>query len=244
MDLERRLDIETSEGVPISLTMAGLGSRILAGTVDAAISIGVLILMVMSLGLAGSISGGVMDVAAALMGAGVLILFIGVPIAFETLVNGRTVGKMAVGLRVVMNDGSPVTLWPSTVRNLARLVDLLPAFYAAGLLSMLVTSREQRLGDLMAGTIVVRDRIRRPARGGAYPIPAGPPWDVRMVTDEEIALVTRFLDRSDQLQPAARRQLADSLSASIRPKVTGAPSTIDAELLLRGVVAHHRAGKG
>ena len=79
-------------------------------------------------------------------------------IFFELIWNGQTPGKRAVGIRVLTVRGEPVTLVHSLVRNLLRLIDALPSAYMVGIISILVTSRSQRLGDLAAGTIVVRER--------------------------------------------------------------------------------------
>src|SRR5207253_4643105 len=89
-------------------------------------------------------------------------------IVFEVFASGRTPGKGLNGLRVVRTDGSPVGFFTSAVRNVLRLADLLPGMYLAGIVSILVTRRNQRLGDLAAGTLVVRER--RPSLG--WPAPA------------------------------------------------------------------------
>lgn len=237
VDLERRLEIETPDGVAISLTLAGAGSRMLAAALDFTISIAVFLLVLVGAGLTGILGADFQGLAAATVVLFVMVLFVGVPIAFETLASGRTIGKMALGIRVVNDDGSPVRLWPSIIRNLARFVDLLPGFYAIGFLSVLMTKREQRIGDLMAGTVVVRDRIGTIA-AARLAVPEGPRWDVRMVTPDDVAVATRFLDRVDQLQPTARTRIARSLAETIGPKVSGAPHGTRPEDLLRGIVAY------
>ena len=120
--------------------------------------------------------------------------------AFEVLAGGRTPGKRWNGLRVVRTGGQPVGFVSSTIRNLLRVVDLLPGFYLVGIVSILVTKRNQRVGDLAAGTIVARAPRRRRARFEAPP-PARPAaaaaahsaWDVSAITAEELAAVRAFL---------------------------------------------------
>ena len=89
---------------------------------------------------------------------GVFVVFLGYYPLFEGFWNGRTPGKRAQGLRVVLTDGQPVTVGPVLVRNLVRIVDFLPAYYMIGAITMILSRRSQRLGDLAAGTIVVRER--------------------------------------------------------------------------------------
>jgi uncharacterized RDD family membrane protein YckC len=91
------------------------------------------------------------------------LLFVGYDVAFEVLASGRTPGKRLTGLRVVLENGGPVTFPASAVRNVLRLIDLLPGTYLVGIASILVSSRNQRLGDHAAGTLVVRDRKALPA---------------------------------------------------------------------------------
>ena len=91
----------------------------------------------------------------------VLLIFVllwGYFIFFELTWNGQTPGKRAAGVRVLTSRGEPVTLVHTLVRNVLRIVDALPSFYMVGVISILVTRRSQRLGDLAAGTVVVRER--------------------------------------------------------------------------------------
>src|SRR5207244_5263014 len=92
-----------------------------------------------------------------------------------TLNPGRTIGKQAAGIRVVGPTGEPVRFLASAVRNISRIVDFLPFFYLVGTISIIATARDQRLGDLAPGTLVIRDRFPGIARAAApIPAPAAP----------------------------------------------------------------------
>jgi uncharacterized RDD family membrane protein YckC len=232
-----RVTIATPEGVELELVLAGLGSRFMAALLDVVIQLGAIFALAVVFAPVGD-SG---YVVAAYLVAAFLILF-AYDIVLETWNRGRTVGKLAAGLRVVRTGGEPVGFLTASVRNFLRLADFLPAFYVVGVITILVTSRNQRLGDLAAGTFVVRERRVATAPAGTYlpPAPTDAPyleWDVSGVGAEDLATVRRFLDRRVSLQPAARAHLATDLAARIQPKVVGAPDGWHPESFLEAVVA-------
>jgi uncharacterized RDD family membrane protein YckC len=157
-------------------------------------------------------------------------------VLFETLASGRTPGKRATGLRVVALDGRPVTFVRSSIRNLLRVIDALPFAYVIGMVAILVSARNQRLGDLAAGTLVVRE-VRRSGPVTRAAPGSAPAWDVTSVTAEEAAAVGRFLERRDAFEPAARARLAAQLAAGLRPKVAGAPEELGPEDFLEAISA-------
>jgi hypothetical protein len=178
--------------------------------------------------------------------AAFLVLF-GYDVAFETLASGRTPGKRAAGLRVVRLGGEPVGFMASAVRNLLRLIDM-QLLYAVGAACVLFTARNQRLGDLAAGTLVVRERqAPRPAVRAAVPDFAAADryaaWDVSGVTSFELVTVRRFLERRWQLDPAARGRLGWELAERLRPKVAGAPPDLHPEQFLEAL-AEAKAARG
>ena len=246
MSYEDRISIATPEGVDLQLTLAGLGSRTVARLIDQAIQTGVLIAVMVLAALA---AGGSDGDGAGLAVAGFLVLLFlvqfGYDVLFETLASGRTPGKRWSGLRVVRVDGGPVGFLTSAVRNLLRLVDFLPGVYAVGMVVVLASPRNQRLGDLAAGTLVVRERRSggkvaeaAGARSGAWDVDdrvAG--WDVSAVTGDELATVRRFLERGATLTVEARDRLAEQLAGRLRPKVVGPPSDQAAEQFLEHLVA-------
>ena len=120
-----------------------------------------------------------------------ILLFVlewGYGVAFELMLNGRTPGKLVLGLQTVMDDGTPVTPRASILRNLLRVADFLPVGFLVGLLSALVDPYGRRLGDLAAGTLVV---YRRAAAAERRPLPPGPvtPPPVPLRPDEQQTLV-------------------------------------------------------
>lgn len=233
MHLEDRLTIQTPEGVDIELTLAGLGSRLGAALLDAAIQLALVVAVVVALTLAGSALPA--DLGVFVLGIGALILtgiMVGYYVLFEALGGGRTPGKAAFGIRVATVDGSPLTAVAVVLRTLMRLVDFLPGGYAAGAVSIVVTSRNQRLGDLVAGTVVIRDR--KPALSPAAATSADRQgWDVSAVTGDEVALIRRFASRREGLTPSARTRLAAELADRLRPRVAGGVDLGDEEFLLQ-----------
>ena len=239
MEYEDRLTIETPEGVELELTLAGLGSRFIAALFDYTIEgilVGAVALVVF---LATDLN---LDIGLATFAFATFVIFFGYDIFFEVLASGRTPGKRLTGLRVVRTGGQPITFLPSTIRNLMRLVDILPTTYVIGAISILVTERNQRLGDLVAGTIVVRER--RGGRGepeAASALPAPPPatvhWDVSAITSDELVAVRSFLERRDDLTWDARADLARTLAVPLRQKVVGAPEAMSEEEFLEHVAA-------
>lgn len=239
------MTIQTPEGVDLMLTLAGVGSRFASAIVDYLIQAALLVALALLLFGGVSIGGG--D-----SGSGVLIaayaiasflVFVGYDITFEVLNSGQTPGKRMNGLRVVRTEGQPVNFVTSAIRNVLRVIDWLPFSYAAGALSILVTSRNQRIGDVAAGTIVVRARRPGPtpvatATSHAAPAPtelAG--WDTTAITAEELAAVRSFLERRNGLELGARNALAATLASGLRGKVAGVPPEYSGERFLEGLAA-------
>lgn len=247
MPYEDRISIATPEGVDLQLTLAGLGSRAVARIVDQLIQTGVLI----AVALLAALAGGDGSVVGALFLVVLFLVQFGYDVLFETLASGRTPGKRWSGLRVVRSDGGPVGFVPSAVRNLVRLVDFLPGVYAVGMAAVLASRRNQRLGDMAAATLVVRERHggRRPAHAptttattasGTWTPTAeagAVAWDVSAVTADELATVRRFLDRRSGLTADARARLAGELAARLRPKVVGPPPDQAPEAFLEALAA-------
>ncbi|MCZ4494030.1 MAG: domain containing protein [Conexibacter sp.] len=176
-DYQDRLRIATPEGVPVDLMLAGVGSRFAATLIDLTFKV----LLVVALTLVAALLG---DLGLALASVLGFLVYFGYDVAFEVLARGRTPGKRWTGLRVLRDDGRPVDLLSSVIRNVVRLVDGLPLSYLPAMVSILVTRRNQRLGDLAAATIVVReprdagsvaeDRITSASRAAAAAPATGP----------------------------------------------------------------------
>ncbi len=215
-----RIDTErsraTPEGVTLSLRVAGPPARLMAFAIDAVVLLAVqflLALMATTLGVAG-------------LGFFTLSLFAlswFYPVAFEVLRRGATPGKASIGLQVVHDDGTPVGLAASLVRNLLRFADFLPFAYGAGLASMLLSSDFQRLGDLAAGTLVVYrdDEVGRR-------VPAAPPVAPPVALDRrEQRAVIDFGARLLTWNEERRAELA-----AVAAPLTGATGAAGVERLL------------
>ena len=237
MEYEDRVRISTPEGVDVELTLAGIGSRFIAAIFDATLQWGVIIAAGALLGVGGGDADGWAKAAFSVV---FFLVFFGYDVLFEVRAHGRTLGKRWTGLRVVRTGGRPVTFVPSCVRNVMRLVDILPFFYAVGMLSIFVTGQNQRLGDLAAGTLVVRERpggLKTPAAEAAAAARAADGWDVSAVSAQDIGTVRQFLARRDGLAGEPRRELAEQLERRLRPHVAGAPDGLAAEEFLERLSA-------
>jgi uncharacterized RDD family membrane protein YckC len=193
--------VETPEGVELALRAAGPAVRSLAWMIDVLVVGALLIACMIVAGLLGATGAGL-----ALLG--MFALSWGYDLTCE-LRWGATPGKRALGLRVVRIDGTPVTWVDSALRNLLRFADLLPFAYGIGLCSCLASRRFQRLGDHVAGTLVVYDassaaRVRRRAAEAAEPY--APPF--ALASDEQRAVID-FAERSTGLSPARCVELAE-----------------------------------
>ncbi len=229
MEYEDRYVIATPEGVELAVPLAGLGSRFMAAMIDIVIQSA---LIVVTVTIAAIALGGVG--AAVALGASQLAFILGYNVLCEVLGGGRTLGKRASSLRVVRTGGAPVDLRASLIRNIIRLFEL-ALLYVPSIVSILATRDNQRLGDLAAGTLVVRDA--RPAPPLAPPARAIDPaayasWDVTGVGDQETIAVRAFLQRRAELHPTARHAIAAELAGKLRPLVAGARAGLDDDTFL------------
>lgn len=161
--MDEQLTISTPEQVAFHYEMAGIGSRFVASLLDHLIMFTALFLVYCATYglLLGTLANGGDDASAYVIIAIVFLIsfaiFWGYFVLFETIWNGQTPGKRAGRLRVIRRDGQPVRAGEVMIRNLVRLVDILPGFYGVGLITMFINKDACRLGDLAAGTIVVRE---------------------------------------------------------------------------------------
>ncbi len=199
--LDTLRDVETPEGVALSLRAAGPVPRAMAWLIDLVIRVGVIFVSLMILGVMGETGVGLWLVA-------LFLIVWAYPIVFEVFGNGQTLGKRVLGLRVVCDNGAPVGWMPSLVRNLLRAVDMLPALYGVGLLSTLIDPSARRLGDIAAGTVVVH--VDADVR--SHNAPAVPPLmlPVPLQPDEQVALVS-FAERATLISRERQEELAGLL---------------------------------
>ncbi|MGH3850239.1 MAG: RDD family protein [Pseudonocardiaceae bacterium] len=237
--------VVTPEAVPLELVTAGLGSRFLALTIDWAIQAS--LAMAVLIGLSPILDGIGGGVGVAILLVLLTLIAIGYPVITETLWRGRTVGKAALGLRVVTAEGGPVCFRHAMIRASVGLVDFAITTGGAAVISVLATSDNRRLGDLAAGTLVLRERsgLRRPI-AARFEIPASlveyaATLDVTAVGTTQYGLIRTFLLRATSMRPAARHQLAVQLANSLTGRISPPPPPgIDAEAFLAAVAATHQ----
>src|SRR5438876_472067 len=220
----RRLAIETPEHLVLELELAGVGSRIAAAACDAVL-LGVLYvalgLVLVALATGRESPGPWSTLVAVLALLALFLLFWGYFLLFEALNHGRTPGKRLMGIRVVMDTGHPITFAAAAVRNLIRVVDALP-FGLVGLAFVLFHPQNKRLGDIVAGTVVARDRpedlqlagVPTNRQPGAEPLETGPPE----LSDEEFRLLDQYLERLERLDGTLRRRFMADLAARFAPR--------------------------
>ena len=223
---------ETPEGMDLALRVAGPAPRALALLIDLVIRLALYAVLVPLLVFSGTGMG------LALLGAFFLEWLY--PVVFEVQ-SGATPGKRALGLRVVHDDGTPVALPASLIRNLLRVVDFLPLFYGVGLVSTLVDRDFRRLGDLAAGTLVVH---RRPGPGRSAPPleapPVAPPPGLSLATQQALLA---FRERAPRLSPARREELAETLLAALPWPAGPRPRDAAATALVGGYAAWLAQGR-
>ncbi|MER5451971.1 RDD family protein [Streptomyces sp. NPDC002764] len=218
-------ELVTGEAVALELRPARLPSRALAVLLDLVVAVAVYVVVTIAL-VAATAS---LDDAAqfAVSIATFVLLLVGAPIAVETLSHGRSLGKLACGLRVVRDDGGPIRFRHALVRGAIGVVEILMTFGVIACIASLVSSRGRRLGDLFAGTLVVRERVPA-ARTGFLPPP--PPWlagrfselDLSAVPDGLWLAVRQYLTRMHQLDPQVGWAMAERLASDVAAR-TGTP---------------------
>ena len=197
--LDTLMQVETPEGVTLPLRPAGVVPRAAAWFIDALIRLclfGTASAVMKALGTAGT----------GIVFLEMFLIYWFYMVLFEGLNHGRTPGKMALGIRVINDNGLPVTWIPSLVRNLLRTVDMFPMLYGFGVTSMLLDDNSRRLGDRVAGTLVVHERA--PLKG-SFPKDVQPVRpSIPLSTAEQITLLN-FAERSGYMTDARRMELAD-----------------------------------
>ncbi|AXG78164.1 RDD family protein [Streptomyces paludis] len=219
-------ELVTGDAVVLGLRPAKLPSRALALLIDMVVVWSVY--LAVSLGVVASTSALDDAAVAALSVATFLLVLVGGPVAVETLSHGRSLGKLAVGLRVVRDDGGPIRFRHALVRGALGAVELLMTFGVIACIASLVSARGRRIGDVFAGTLVVRERVPTPHMAT---VPPPPPWlvgrfaelDLSAVPDGLWLAVRQYLTRMEQLDAAVSRAMAERLADDLVAR-TGAPA--------------------
>ncbi|HEU4723375.1 MAG TPA: stage II sporulation protein M [Gemmatimonadaceae bacterium] len=221
---EQTVDVETPELVVLTYSIAGIGSRAMAAITDLLLVIGAFVVLgviwfavVATGGFGGFDLGGSWGIALLIIVQFALLW--GYYVLFEGLMDGQTPGKRLHHIRVVREGGYSVTFGASAVRNLIRVLDMQPLFfYLVGMISVLATKRGRRLGDLVAGTIVVREDARRGAAVASAPAPATAEHASTLHTqlsEDEYVVLSRFVERWATLDGLKRAALAQQLAARL-----------------------------
>ena len=213
-DYRQHLEVETPEHVVLDLEIAGIGSRTLAAVLDMLILAGSTLAVVAVLAIFGGYG-----LTVGRLGGAILLLFgfavwTGYFIVFEGVRGGQTPGKRIAGIRVVMDTGHAVTFGAAAVRNLLRTADFLPPPYLLGALLVAFHPRGKRLGDLVAGTVVARDRPHEARPETPRREMAGVP-SMPELGDAEFRLLAQFAERQTELSPEARARLASTLAGRL-----------------------------
>jgi len=263
------LVIETPERVPLHFALASIGNRFIACAIDHTIqvlAIGLIALSAFILMSFPSVEQAVSSAPKWVLAVMILVLFLilaGYFAFFEWAWSGQTPGKRWLKLRVLREDGRPITFWEAAVRNLLRTLDMMPApFYSIGLISVFSTTRDQRIGDMVAGTVVVREReAEAPEFSQVFATPVSDPAlrrsfkpvdftaGLSSLTDSEIQVVETFLRRRWDLADVPRQWMAWRVSLpilyKIRPTYDVATFTYEGflEELLHRYLQEHRFGR-
>lgn len=236
-------DLVTGEAVALDLPPAGLGIRMASGLLDVVATFTLLITLMIGLVVASARADGALVQVATL--AAVIVSLLVYPTAVETLTRGRSLGKLAFGLRAVRDDAGPISFHHAFVRALVGVVEIYafaggPAFFSA-----LLSSRGKRLGDYAAGTYVVRERVRLTLPPPAPMPPALAAWaasaDITVLPTGLALAVRQFLGRLPQLDPASRATIGHRLAGAVSEHVAPPPPPgTPPEAYLAAVVAARR----
>jgi uncharacterized RDD family membrane protein YckC len=236
-------DLVTGEAVVLELRLAKLPSRAIAIFIDLFVQVSMLYGVTFLAGTAAPANDGALVAAVALVGS--IAVLVGYPVLFESLSRGKSLGKLVLGLRVVQEDGGPVRFRQSLIRALAGVfVDFWSTFGAGAILSSLLSAKGKRVGDILAGTVVVLERV--PVRRTAAPSvpPALAAWarslDVARLPDPLAIEARQYLSRQRELAPdvadGVGRRIATEMSRYVSPPAppgTPAPAYIAAVLAER-----------
>ena len=236
-------DVVTGEAVALDLQPAAFASRAVSGLID--VGAQVLTLILLSIGLGLVLANTDEDAGTAILLAAVVAVIVGYPLTMETLTRGRTLGKLVMGLRTVRDDGGPIRFRHALIRALVEVLEVWSLAGSPALISSLISARGKRLGDLLAGTYVVRERAVTD-RGAPPQMPyqlAG--WaqvaDIGRIPDPLAVGARQFLGRAPGLHPQARAAMGATFARQVAAHVAPAPPPgTPPEAYLAAVLAERR----
>jgi uncharacterized RDD family membrane protein YckC len=222
---DERLKIDTPEQIALELPLAGIGSRFLAVAVDTVLQAALYLAGVLTLMAGPRIAGGGLPALLRLMGPALGILFTfcvywGYFAFFEIIWSGRTPGKRMASIRVIKESGRPINAYEAIGRNVLRAVDFLPVMYGLGVVVMLLNRQSRRIGDFVAGTVVVYETATDELAPDWRAAPGNAVADASMirVTAEELRLIETYLQRRFDLDPLVRDAMAEQIAVRITEK--------------------------
>jgi uncharacterized RDD family membrane protein YckC len=245
VDSPDKLTIETPEQIPLEFPLAGIGSRFLAIALDTLLQVlgSLLIIFIAELVLptVARWTPRAWTWGAALLLLAFFVLYSGYYALFEVFWNGQTPGKRLVRLRVIGDQGRPLTVYEAILRNLLRIVDQLPGIYVVGIISVFLTERNQRLGDIAAGTVVVHEKAMQDVQPD---FPASSPSQATapglQISPEELELIERFLQRRYDLSPEVRQRSAEQIAARLRARLAARDDSLSPEDYLETLARRKR----
>jgi uncharacterized RDD family membrane protein YckC len=247
MSAQQQAGVVTPEAVRLEFQAANVGSRSAAFLLDFAIQGTVFFALAFAVGLLDDRVGLPSWVGVTIFSVLAFLLLFGYPIAFETLTRGRSPGKAALGLRVVTVEGAPERFRHAAIRAVLGLVDFFLLFGGAAVVTTLVTARHQRLGDLVAGTLVLRERqVGATSAPVRFEVPRGAESvaeqiDASGLRPEDHELVRAFLLRAPSLSAARRHAVAVDVVVAIAPRLRAEPPhDVPPETYLRCVAARYQ----
>jgi len=243
-----KLIIDTPEQVHLEFVLAGLGSRFMAAFQDALIQVAAILVLILSGALWASISGFNRSSSIwwqAVAGLVVFCIIWGYYAIFEALWKGQTPGKRWAGIRVIKDSGRPINTFEAIARNLVRFVDFFPGLYGVGVVTMLLNAKHRRLGDFVAGTLVVHESSDREATL-FFNTPEKPDLAFHQaahLTIQEAELIETYLARRLDIPPEVRRLNAQRIADMISKRLDIAPESrpADNENFLEQIVREFRS---
>ncbi|MFF0518732.1 RDD family protein [Actinomadura nitritigenes] len=237
-------ELVTGEAVALDIRVARLASRGCALLLDLLFQLILLNLAVYVTGLTALVADDAWTVGLSLVS--VVAVLVGYPCAFETLSRGRTLGKMALRIRVVADDGGPIRFRQALVRALAGFIEFWTLYGAPALITSFCNRRGKRLGDLFAGTIVIQERIPSGRLGPVAVMPPQLAWwarslEISMLSDELAMTARQYLSRFWELLPEVRDSLGQRIAAQVVDVISPPPPPgVRPEILLSAVLAERR----
>jgi uncharacterized RDD family membrane protein YckC len=236
------LGIVTGEAVTLEVRSTSWALRALGALIDFVCELGLFLALMFGVIWFGLVSGDE-SMSRALLLIDLVLSFVILPVVLETATNGRSVGRLAIGARIVRDDGGGIAMRHAFIRALSGLVEIVFTFGGLAAVVGLLNRRSKRIGDLLAGTVSQQERVPRPP-SNAFGVPESlQEWaaiaDVARLPDQLARRIAAFLAQAPKMAPASRERLADSLAREAAPFVAPAVET-SPELLLAAVAAIRR----